>query len=87
MNKLTGYLTGHGTLNYHQFKLGNSVTEECRLCLEGDETNYHVLFECPALAGTRLREIGCPFVQKQDVSHLPLPKVWKLVKAMDKFFD
>ena len=62
MNKLTGYLTGHGMLNYHQRKLGNSATKEFRLCNEEDETNCHVLFECPVMVRVRFSKIGSPFV-------------------------
>lgn len=87
MNKLTGYITGHGLLNYHQFKLGNTVTTECRLCNEEDETNSHVLFECPAMVKIRLAEIGIPFVKKQEVSKMPLSSVWKLIKAIDKLLE
>ena len=87
MNKLTGYMTGHGMLNYHQWKLGNSATKECRLCNEEDETNCHVLFECPAMVMVRLSEIGSPFVGKQDVGYLPISTVCKLIKAIEKHLE
>ena len=33
----------------------------CRLCLEEEETSFHVMAECPALARPRLEVFGTPF--------------------------
>ena len=88
MSKLTGYLTSHGLLNYHQWKLGNNAaTKDCRFCNKEDETNCHVLFECPAMVMVRLSEIGSPFVGKQDVGCLSISTICKLIKSIEKHFE
>nr|XP_012215485.1 PREDICTED: uncharacterized protein LOC105667929 [Linepithema humile] len=33
-------LTGHGTLNYHMYKLGRSDTSKCRACGDDEETTF-----------------------------------------------
>jgi len=45
--------TGHACLKYHLHKMGISEDSECRLCLEEEETAYHIAFECPALEEVR----------------------------------
>ena len=61
LNRMTGFLTGHGKQNYHQFKLGNVVTPLCRLCWEEEETGWHIMGECPAIARERFKFLGLCF--------------------------
>jgi hypothetical protein len=37
------------TVLEHQFIINNDVDSTCRLCLEDEETLWHVIAECPAL--------------------------------------
>ena len=51
-------ITGHNFMNRHSFLLGDTDEEECRLCLEDEESTFHVIAECPALWATRQQVFG-----------------------------
>lgn len=57
--KELGYLiqvfTGHACLKYHLHKMGVVSDNICRLCLEEEESSYHVVYQCPALEYVRVR--------------------------------
>lgn len=57
--KELGYLiqvfTGHACLKYHLHKMGITKDSICRLCLEEEESSYHVVYQCPALENVRAR--------------------------------
>ena len=42
----------------HQALVDNTNDSECRYCMEDDETSFHVISECPALARQRLEVFG-----------------------------
>ncbi|XP_025994761.2 uncharacterized protein LOC113004738 [Solenopsis invicta] len=65
-------LTGHGALNYHMHRLGRSNTAECRACEEEEETSLHILCDCPAYAGLRLKLLGLAFPEPGQISRLPM---------------
>ncbi|XP_067209964.1 uncharacterized protein [Linepithema humile] len=65
-------LTGHGTLNYHMYKLGRSDTSRCRACGDDEETSLHVLSNCPAHAGLRHRMLGSALLGPEQISELPV---------------
>ena len=49
------------TSNYlrrHAALVGDLEDDECRLCMEGEESSFHLVAECPALARTRLSIFG-----------------------------
>ncbi|XP_039303927.1 uncharacterized protein LOC113003211 [Solenopsis invicta] len=81
-------LTGHGALNYNMHRLGRSDTAECRACREEEETSLHILCDCPAYAGLRLKLLGSAFPKPGQISRLPmrdlklecLALVWSLKK-------
>ena len=50
---LSQIFTGHACLKYHLHKMGLIGDSECRLCLEEEETAYHITFECPAMEEVR----------------------------------
>lgn len=52
LNDLFQFGTGHGLFGGH-LKHWLQIDETCQLCLEGDETSAHLLWECPALAWWR----------------------------------
>ena len=54
-------ITGHNFLNRHESIVAGVEEEEdglCRLCLEDEESSFHVFAECPALAARRLDIFG-----------------------------
>ena len=54
-------ITGHNFMNRHEAICDptGSTSAECRLCMEGeDESSFHVVAECPALANLRRQTIG-----------------------------
>ncbi|XP_067214168.1 uncharacterized protein [Linepithema humile] len=65
-------LTGHGTLNYHMYKLGRSDTSKCRACGDDEETSLHVLSDCPAQAGLRHKMLGSALLGPEQIRKLPV---------------
>ena len=53
LGRIVRFTTGHAFLRRHNFLLDQGEDEECRLCLEDDETASHIILECPALAQRR----------------------------------
>ena len=45
-------MNGHGAI------VGDVADSTCRLCLEGEESSFHVIAECPALARQRHEVFG-----------------------------
>ncbi len=59
--KLSGMvqmITGHNFLKRHESLVHGTEDNECRLCCEEEETSYHIMIECPALARLRLNSLG-----------------------------
>ncbi|XP_067208430.1 uncharacterized protein [Linepithema humile] len=65
-------LTGHGTLNYHMYKLGRSDISKCRACGDDEETSLHVLSDCPAQAGLRHKMLGSALLGPEQIRKLPV---------------
>jgi ribonuclease HI len=65
-------LTGHGTLNYHMYKLGRSNTPDCRMCRREEETSLHVLSLCSAYASLRLQFLGSATLEPEQIRALPV---------------
>ena len=55
MSGAVRHLTGHSFLRKHNKLIGETEHEECRLCLEDEESSWHILAECPALTRQRMR--------------------------------
>ncbi len=53
-------ITGHNFLKRHSALVDNSDEAECRLCWEDEETSFHLIAECPAIAWARLKVFGAP---------------------------
>ena len=54
-------MTGHNFLNRHNSLVAGCEAEEdglCRLCLEDEETSFHIFAECPALGIRRQALFG-----------------------------
>jgi ribonuclease HI/retron-type reverse transcriptase len=63
-------ITGHNFMNRHQALVDKTTDPLCRLCLEDEETSFHIIAECPALAATRRELLGTPFLTN--------PLVWSV---------
>ena len=61
-------ITGFNRLNYHESKI-SGVDPTCRLCLEEEETSYHIISECPALWSLRQNSFNTFFLEE--------PSKWK----------
>ena len=61
LSMLVQIITGHNFLKKHEALVNRNDDDECRLCLEDQESSYHILAECPALAEPRLRVFGNAF--------------------------
>ena len=57
-------ITGHNFLRRHSALMDPSISPECRLCMEEEETSFHVIAECPALVQARLLIFGVPLLKK-----------------------
>ena len=82
MHDLTGIITGHNSLNYHQYHLGNVDSPKCRLCEDELETAAHLITDCLALMCRIQTEVGiCPIkLQDLQVTNLKtIYKIWCLV--------
>jgi hypothetical protein len=55
---VTGLLTGHYTLKWHIYVTGLSSNVIYRKCGQEEESSYHILRQCPALAGHRMKIFG-----------------------------
>ena len=53
---LVQIITGHNFLNRHKSIVDPDEDAYCRLCLEDEESSWHIVAECPALAVKR-REV------------------------------
>ena len=72
LSRLTQFLTGHNKLKRHK-NLQNRVIDpySCRLCLEEEESSFHVIAECPATQSIRTRVFELPIP-----TILPNPPDW-----------
>ena len=76
LRTLISLFTGHCTLRRHLHIMGVSQdSPRCRLCGEEDETPFHILCECVALARNRMLEWGVAFPQPNDYLELPARSV------------
>jgi hypothetical protein len=54
-------------------RIGKTLENTCRLCMEENETAEHVICECPAVARSRLEKFGKGLMSPQMVKS-PKPK-------------
>ncbi|XP_060527243.1 uncharacterized protein LOC132702552 [Cylas formicarius] len=72
---LTGAYTGHCRLRRHLCLLGIGDDPECRWCMKGEETSYHLLTECPALTWARLGVFGTALIDPDSVHGIGLKEL------------
>ena len=83
LKTLVGLYTGHCKLNRHMFRLGLSQTEECRLCMEDDETAEHILCNCPAAGRIRHQVFGRPTLQARDLKDTSPDRIISFARMLD----
>ena len=69
-------ITGHNNLAYFQSKINNEIDPTCRLCLQANETLYHLMTDCEATSSLKLD------ILKNKV---PLPDMSWSVKEINTF--
>lgn len=79
---LTGLLTGHCPLRYHLKKMGTIEDDNCRLCLEHEETAEHILCSCEAIAYQRLCYWGKALLEPRDIQQAAPRKILGFVKSL-----
>jgi len=84
---LVGVTTGHCFIRYHLKKIGLSNTDRCRACDDDIENVEHILCNCPAVAGHRLKHLGnYTYNTLVDLKDIELPQIKNFVKAIEKTF-
>ena len=58
LSAMVQLITGHNFLNRHRALLREVEDPTCRLCLEDEESSWHIIAECPALARLRYSHWG-----------------------------
>ena len=80
LSKIVQFLTGHNKLKRHKnIQEGVLDPHSCRLCLEEEESSFHVIAECPAMQIHRLEVFKLPIP-----INLPNPPDWTL-SQVEKF--
>ena len=82
LGRLVQFFTGHNKLKRHR-NIQNGVNDphSCRLCLEEEESSFHVIAECPALQYLRSSVFKLP-----TPITLPNPPDWT-VSQVDGFLN
>jgi len=76
-----GLLTGHNVLRRHLYKMGLSNNPTCRICATEEETSFHILCECEALASLRHTLLGSFLLDPEDVRNLSIGAIWNFAKG------
>lgn len=82
--RVTAITTGHWPIGEHAARLGIPFNTFCRSCREvgAKETLTHFLCECPALARTRYRFLGSPFLgDLKDISKVNIHDIIQFLNA------
>ncbi len=62
-SEIVQLITGHNFMLRHRAIIGEPVPSICRLCEEDEESSFHVIAECPALAVLRHQILGEQFLK------------------------
>ena len=78
LSRLVQFLTGHNKLKRHK-NLQNGINDpySCRLCLEEEESSFHMIAECPATQSIRSKVFELPIP-----TTLPNPPEWTVIQVI-----
>ena len=78
LTRLTGIITGHGVLGYHQSLINPEIDPKCRFCSQDNETAFHMLTSCPLFIHCRAECMGWYVVQ--NISRWTVAGLLKFIK-------
>lgn len=78
VHSITGMITGHNSLNYHQFNIGNTDSALCRFCEEADESAAHLLCNCPAITSQVLPRLGFHPPRRIDLETTRFSRIYQV---------
>jgi ribonuclease HI len=81
----TGLFTGHCCLNKHLAVMGLINDPTCQLCLEEEETAFHLMAECEALAGLRYRHLAAPILSIDQLKDRKASQIVSFARASGRF--
>lgn len=85
---LIGVITGHCAIGHMAARYGVPHHDFCRSCRDEEEieTVQHLLCDCPALQGKRLKHLGNTFLAElNNVSKTPLMNLYNFIKESGWF--
>ena len=86
LRRVTGLYTGHCQLNKHLHNMGLTESSTCRLCGMEDETAFHIICGCDALARVRYLHFGCDRITDTKLCEMMDPmSLLRFVKATGLF--
>jgi hypothetical protein len=78
---VVGLLTGYNTLRRHLYIMGLSNNPICRKSGTEEETSFHILCECEALASLRYTYLGSFFLDPEAIRALGMRAIWNFAKG------
>lgn len=83
---VTGLLTGRCNLRWHLRITGLLDNATCRKCGQKEESSYHILCQCPALAGHTMKIFSSAVAEATDISRAPFKQVLALMSMIGLFW-
>ena len=68
LRKITAFLDNRAPLLHFLHKIGLSSSPTCTTCFAADETNVHLLYNCPALASLRMQHLHHFYLTPDDIA-------------------
>jgi hypothetical protein len=81
-SRVVGLFSGHCHLKGHLFKLGLTDDPICGRCLEEDESDTHILFECEAMAYLRFLHMRQFFMEPSDYYDATINNVLYFIRGV-----
>ena len=72
LSKMIQFLSGHNKLKYHM-NLQDGINDpgSCRLCMEDEESSYHIIGECPAMEQIRFEIFHRNILGEKPIWEIP----------------
>ena len=81
-SKVVQLITGHNHMKRHSSLVNKDEDSVCRLCMEDEETSFHIVAECPALAWRRNMSFGTFEVSEAGTLDWTPTKIVSLIKEL-----